>query len=41
MDEIFGRDSFVSTIHCQMSTTQGMKVKAAQSGNIVKMLNIF
>ena len=36
MDEIFGRDSFVSTIHCQMSTTQGMKVKAAQSGNIVK-----
>ena len=36
MDEIFGRDSFVSTIHCQMSTTQGMKVKAAQTGNIVK-----
>jgi adenine-specific DNA-methyltransferase len=36
MDEVFGRDSFVSTIHCQMSTTQGMKVKAAQNGNIVK-----
>lgn len=36
MDEVFGRDCFVSTIHCQMSTTQGMKVKAAQNGNIVK-----
>ena len=36
MDEVFGRDCFVTTIHCQMSTTQGMKVKAAQNGNIVK-----
>ena len=36
MDEIFGRESFVTTIHVQMSTTQGMKVKAAQDGNIVK-----
>ncbi len=35
-DEIFGMDCFVTTIHCQMSTTQGMKVKAAQEGNIVK-----
>ncbi len=35
-DEIFGEQSFVSTLHCQMSTTQGMKVKAAQNGNIVK-----
>lgn len=36
MDEIFRRDSFVTTIHCQMSTTQGMKVKSAQNGNMVK-----
>lgn len=36
MDEVFGRECFVTTIHCQMSTTQGMKVKAAQNGNIVK-----
>lgn len=35
-DEVFGIDSFVATIHCQLSTTQGMKVKAAQEGNIVK-----
>ena len=35
-DEIFGEENFVSNIHCQMSTTQGMKVKAAQLGNIVK-----
>ena len=35
-DEVFGAGSFVTTIHCQMSTTQGMKVKAAQEGNIVK-----
>lgn len=36
MDEIFGVDSFVTTLHVQMSTTQGMKVRAAQKGNIVK-----
>lgn len=35
-DEIYGRKNFVTTIHCQLSTTQGMKVKAAQEGNIVK-----
>ncbi len=35
-DEIFGEDRFVATMHCQLSTTQGMKVKAAQDGNIVK-----
>lgn len=36
LDDIFGRNSFVTTIHCQMSTTQGMKIKSAQNGNIVK-----
>ena len=35
-DEIYGQKNFVTTIHCQLSTTQGMKVKAAQEGNIVK-----
>ncbi len=35
-DEIFGVDSFVTTIHVELSATQGMKVKAAQNGNIVK-----
>ncbi|WP_209434476.1 site-specific DNA-methyltransferase [Gallibacterium genomosp. 1] len=35
-DQIFMKNGFVTTIHCQMSTTQGMKVKSAQSGNIVK-----
>lgn len=35
-DEILGEESFVTTIHCQLSTTQGMKVQAAQNGNIVK-----
>ena len=35
-DEVFGEDNFVATIHCQLSTTQGMKVKAAKEGNIVK-----
>jgi adenine-specific DNA-methyltransferase len=36
MDEVFGRESFVKTIHVQMSNVQGQKVKAAQDGNIVK-----
>ena len=36
MDDIFSAEKFVSTIHCQMSTTQGMKVRSAQLGNIVK-----
>lgn len=35
-DEVFGEDNSVATIHCQLSTTQGMKVKAAKEGNIVK-----
>lgn len=35
-NEVFGEHNFVTTIHCQMSTTQGMKVKAAKDGNIVK-----
>ncbi len=35
-DKVFGEDSFVTTIHVEMSATQGMKVKAAQMGNIVK-----
>ena len=35
-DEIFGVDNFVTTLHVELSATQGMKVKAAQNGNIVK-----
>jgi len=35
-DEIFGAACFVTTLHVEMSATQGMKVKAAQNGNIVK-----
>jgi adenine-specific DNA-methyltransferase len=35
-DEIFGIDNFVTTLHIELSATQGMKVKAAQNGNIVK-----
>lgn len=35
-DQIFGENNFVSTLHVEMSTTQGMKVKSAQRGNIVK-----
>ena len=35
-DEIFGENSFITTIHVELSTTQGMKIKAAQNGNIVK-----
>lgn len=35
MDSIFP-DKFVTTIHVEMSGTQGMKVKAAKNGNIVK-----
>lgn len=35
-DSIFGEESFVTTIHVELSATQGMKVKAAKSGNIVK-----
>jgi adenine-specific DNA-methyltransferase len=36
MDEIFGRENFVKTIHVQMSVVQGNKVRAAKNGNIVK-----
>lgn len=35
-DEIFGEGNFVTTIHVQLSTVQGQKVKSAKSGNIVK-----
>lgn len=36
MNEIFGDINLVANIHCQLSTTQGMKVRAAKQGNIVK-----
>lgn len=36
LDELMGEDKFVTTIHVQMSTTQGMKVRSAQLGNVVK-----
>lgn len=35
-NEIFGEQCLVATLHVEMSATQGMKVKAAQNGNIVK-----
>lgn len=35
-DEVFGEENFITTIHVQMSTVQGQKVKAAKEGNIVK-----
>lgn len=35
-DEIYGEESFVTTIHLQMSSVQGQKVKVAKEGNIVK-----
>lgn len=35
-DQIFNSTNFVTTIVVEMSTTQGMKVKAAKDGNIVK-----
>lgn len=35
-NEVFGSNSFVTTIHVQMSTVQGQKVRAAKAGNIVK-----
>ncbi|MBM2609433.1 site-specific DNA-methyltransferase [Pasteurella multocida] len=34
--EIFSEQGFVTTLHVEMSATQGMKVKAAKEGNIVK-----
>ena len=36
MNEIFGEVNLVANIHCQLSTTQGMKVGSAKKGNIVK-----
>lgn len=36
MNEVFGDINLVANIHCQLSTTQGMKVRAAKQGNIVK-----
>lgn len=35
-DDIFGEENFVTTLHVELSTTQGMKVSSAQKGNIVK-----
>lgn len=35
-DSIWGEESFVTTINVELSATQGMKVKAAQMGNVVK-----
>lgn len=35
-DQIFGENNFVTTIHVELSATQGMKVKAAKMGNVVK-----
>jgi len=35
-DEVFGENNFVTTIHVQMSTVQGQKVRSAKAGNIVK-----
>lgn len=35
-DQIFDEKAFVTAIHVEMSATQGMKVKAAKSGNVVK-----
>ena len=35
-NEIFGEENLVAVLHIEMSATQGMKVKAAQNGNIVK-----
>lgn len=35
-DEVFGEINFVTNLHVEMSATQGMKVKSAKKGNIVK-----
>lgn len=36
MDEIFLRENFITTLHVELSTTQGMKIASAKKGNIVK-----
>ncbi|RVZ56091.1 site-specific DNA-methyltransferase, partial [Helicobacter pylori] len=33
MDEIFGRENFVASLHVELSATQGMKVASAKKGN--------
>ncbi|MBF0745198.1 site-specific DNA-methyltransferase [Micrococcus yunnanensis] len=35
-DNVFGRSNFIAQITVEISTTQGMKVRAAQNGKIVK-----
>lgn len=35
-DEIFGEENFITNLHVELSATQGMKVAAAQQGQIVK-----
>ena len=35
-DEVFGSNTYITTIHVELSATQGMKIKAAKDGNIVK-----
>lgn len=35
-DKVFGENGFVTVLHVEMSATQGMKVKAAKDGTIVK-----
>ena len=35
-NEVLGEDCLVTVLHVELSATQGMKVKAAQNGNIVK-----
>ena len=35
-NEVFGEGCFVAMLHIELSATQGMKVKAAQNGNVVK-----
>lgn len=40
-DKVFGDENFVTSIHVEMSATQGMKVKAAKQGNIVKTVSLF
>ena len=36
MDEIFGESNFVSSLAVELTKTQGMKVKSAKNGSIVK-----
>ena len=36
MDEIFGEENFISNIVVELTKTQGMKVKSAKNGSVVK-----